>query len=402
MSNERAIAAVTATLKSVVFRAVAADADLAGTEVTARPPDRARQGAAGGNQLNLFMYRTSIDPALRNQEPPGLRGGETGQPALPLILSYLLTAYGENDDEVLSHRLLGVGMQVLHDRPLLAPNDIAAALPGSGLDQQVERVRITPHPVPLDEISRMWATFQTGYRTSVTYDAAVVLMDSRRPTVSPTPVIARSDGDIGPIIVGNLPPTVAIASVPGGRPAARPGDRLILVGDRLGEVRGVQVTGLRLPEPVTLPCRAEDSHTIIVELPTDPAIPAGTVALAPLSPAEPGVAVQPGPAIPVALAPTLTNRRALSAGLTDGAAMVTVRCAPPVVAGQSLALVVGDRIVVGTPAAPGSAARSQIAFALTGFTPGSYLLRLRVDGQDSVPIADDPHALDATQRVVLR
>ena len=121
MSNDRAIAAVTATLRNMLFQAVSNDAELAGATVTTRPPDRARQGGATSNQINLFLYQTSVDAAWRNQDPPGIRPGEFGQPPLPLVLSYLMTAYGEDDDEVLAHRLLGVGMQLLNDQPLLSP-----------------------------------------------------------------------------------------------------------------------------------------------------------------------------------------------------------------------------------------------------------------------------------------
>ena len=127
MSNHSAIAAVTATLTNMIQRAVSVDAAVAGGRVTARPPDRARQGVAG-NQINLFLYRTSIDAAWRNQDPPSIRPGESGQPSLPLVLSYLITAYGENDDEILSHRLLGIAMGVLNDRPLLSRADIQRSL----------------------------------------------------------------------------------------------------------------------------------------------------------------------------------------------------------------------------------------------------------------------------------
>ena len=107
MSSNAAIAAVTATLTNMIQTAVAADATVSSGTVTARPPDRARQGAAG-NQINLFLYRTAIDGSWRNQDPPSIRPGESGQPPLPLVLSYLVTAYGENDDEILAHRLVSL------------------------------------------------------------------------------------------------------------------------------------------------------------------------------------------------------------------------------------------------------------------------------------------------------
>ena len=71
MSNDRAIAAVTSTIRNLLFKAVSNDADLAGTTVTTRPPDRARQDGGTGNQINLFLYRTSIDAAWRNQDSTG-------------------------------------------------------------------------------------------------------------------------------------------------------------------------------------------------------------------------------------------------------------------------------------------------------------------------------------------
>jgi hypothetical protein len=178
LSNTRAIAAVTSTIRNMLFEAVSNDVDLAGTAVTTRPPDRARQAGVTANQINLFLYRSSIDAAWHSQNPPGILPGEPGRPALPLVLSYLMTAYGEGDEDVPAHRLLGIGMHVLNDQPLLAPAAIAAALPGSGLEDQPDLVRISPNAIPLDEISRLWATFGTGYRISASYDARVVLIDS--------------------------------------------------------------------------------------------------------------------------------------------------------------------------------------------------------------------------------
>ena len=235
MSNNAAIAAVTATLTNMIQAAVAADATVSSGTVTARPPDRARQGAAG-NQVNLFLYRTSIDAAWRNQDPPAIRPGESGQPPLPLVLSYLITAYGEDDDEILAHRLLGIAMGVLNDRPVLSRSQIASALPapGSDLQNQVERVRITPFPIPQDEISRMWTTFGTGYRLSVSYDAAVVLIDSTRPVAAATPVLMRGRQDTGPVAEGSPFPQIQLV-LPPNRPAGCPARRRADTGGELPE-----------------------------------------------------------------------------------------------------------------------------------------------------------------------
>ncbi len=398
MSNDAAIAAVTATLTNMIQRAVSVDAAVAGGKVTARPPDRARQSTTG-NQINLFLYRTSIDPAWRNQDPPTIRSGESAQPPLPLVLSYLVTGYGDNDDEVLGHRLLGIAMSVLHDKPLLSRNEIRASLAGSDLEVQFERVRITPHPIPLDEISRMWATFGTGYRLSVSYDAAVVLIDSVRPVLAPPPVLARGPGDAGPAVLGSLTPGVEVVVPPHGQGAARPGDTVTLVGRNLADVTAIQVTGLRIAAPSVIAPVAVTATAISVQIPTPPTLPAGTVALAALSPAPLGAQLLSN-AAPLALAPTIVSRAPLKAKRdAAGNATVKVKCAPPIEPGQTIALIVGDQVVAGTVGPASSPPRAELSFPLAGMAPSTYTLRLRVDSVDSIPLAapanpDEPLALD--------
>jgi hypothetical protein len=409
MSNHSAIAAVTATLTNMIQRAVSVDAAVAGGRVTARPPDRARQGVAG-NQINLFLYRTSIDAAWRNQDPPSIRPGESGQPSLPLVLSYLITAYGENDDEILSHRLLGIAMGVLNDRPLLSRADIQRSLqpgPGSDLENQVERVRITPDPRPQDEISRMWATFGTGYRLSVSYDAALVLIDSTRPVAAPAPVLSRGADDGGPIASARLAPRIERVMPPNGQPAARPGDRVTLVGRHLDAVADFEVTGIRLAAAGVLPVASATRGVVVVEIPAPPTLPAGTVAIAARFDDGSGRLIAGTPA-PLALAPTIVSNATLKAKLDDkGNATLKVRCAPPVEAGQTIALIIGDRVIAAPPL---DQAGDQLTFALSGFTAGTYTLRLRIDSVDSIPVSAPiapadagpaPMPIDPAQQVAL-
>jgi hypothetical protein len=403
LSNSRAIAAVTSTLVNMLFQAVSTDADLAGALVTALPPDRARQGGVAGNQINLFLYRTSIDAAWRNQDPPGIRPGEAGQPALPLVLSYLMTAYGQGEQEVLAQKLLGVGMELLNDQPLLFPADIAAALAGSGLEDQPDRVRITPHPIPMDEISRLWSTFGTGYRMSATYDAAVVLIDSTRPRRAPLPVLARSTGDAGPHASAQVAPFVQLVAPPLGQPGARPGDTVVLTGQGLGGVTQVQLSGAALAAPVVLDVSAVSDQSVSVTISAAPPLPASMVAVTALTAGADGSVASN--AVPLQLMPVLTNTAPLTGKLVDGSVTLVVDCSPPVVGGQSVALVVGSRIV---PGAAGVSGRS-LSFTLSGFAAGSYVVRLRVDGQDSFPLAArrpdfDPArdlVFDPTQTLVL-
>ncbi|MEL6816733.1 MAG: DUF4255 domain-containing protein, partial [Cyanobacteria bacterium J06598_3] len=166
MSNALAIAAVTATLRNLINRRLNDDAGSG--SVTAKPPDKARDNREGTNQINLFLYRTHHN-----------NGFQSGR-HLALNLYYLVTAYGQNDDDILAHQLLGLAMQTLHEFPVLNPADIRTALGESDLQNQVEKVKISPLSLNLEEISKMWSTFQTQYRISAAYEATVVLIDSRR------------------------------------------------------------------------------------------------------------------------------------------------------------------------------------------------------------------------------
>ena len=410
MSRAGAIAAVTATLQRLIFHAVSHEPGLAGSHVTARPPDRARVGETG-SQLNLFLYHVALDAALRNQDPPGTRPGENGRPALALELSYLITAYGDADNELHADHLLGVAMLALHDRPLLRRSDIAAALPQStGLEDQLERLRITPHPIPLNEVSRLWATFGTGYRTSVSYQVGAVLIDSIDPISAALPVLRRGAEDAGPRLSARVAPQIDLAVPPNGQPAARHGDTVVLLGRHLGEVTNLRLAGIRLGEPVFVPPASATPTRLTLEVPPPASLPAGPVTVAALFD-DGGGTMLAGNEAPLAIAPTLLPGAGLKAKLDGkGAATVTVRCEPPVVPGQTVALVVGDRVVPVPAGAPDSAPRSKLAFKLSGFDPGGYTVRLRVDGQDSIPLDLPPVAepppggelgFDPKQRLVL-
>lgn len=199
MSNDLAIASVTRTIRYMISRSADNTED---TTVTALSPDKAAQGSA--RRVNLFLYHTIPNAAWRNQDIPGrVKPGERGNPPLALNLHYLLTAYGEDNDEVVAQELLGRVMGRLHDRPILKSNYIRETLNERGapdqseLASQIEKIRIIPEPLSIEEMSRLWQTFQTQYRVSAAYQASVVLIESQRPTPSALPVAKRGKDDRG-------------------------------------------------------------------------------------------------------------------------------------------------------------------------------------------------------------
>ena len=108
--------------------------------------------------------------AWRNQDDPTrVKRGERGFPPLALNLHYLVTAYGEDNDDYVAQELLGRVMQRLHDRPVLGKDFIRRMLEGNAsgnLAEQFEKIRVVPDPLGIEEMSRLWTTFQTQYRVS--------------------------------------------------------------------------------------------------------------------------------------------------------------------------------------------------------------------------------------------
>jgi len=396
VSDALAIVAVTKTVHRLLLRA--ADAALPGTAVTTKSLDKARDGVPGP-QLNLFLYHTAIDPAWRNMDMPGVRNGEVGFPPLPLTLHYLVTAYGEGDDDSVAHRLLGAAMSVLHDHPVLGPKELRAQPPEpeSDLHRQVERVRITNQALSLEEMSKLWTTFQTQYRISAAYEVSVVLIESRRPAPAAPPVVTRGVGDVGVTVRPNLLlpfPTLEEVS-PQTVPA---GGTFELAGHDLdGDTLQLRFTHPALTSPViTPPFPAPAGRTLKAVVPGG--VPAGIATIAALL-KKAGHDRPPTNELPITVRPTVTNATLPLAATRDatGHVVLTIDVEPPVQPGQVVSLLAAGQI----RAEPFVGPTSTLTFRFKT-EAGSFPMRLRVGGADSELIADTtPLSYRLDQRLVV-
>jgi hypothetical protein len=405
MSNASAIAAVTSTLQAILGTEIVLDADLTDTMVTALPLDKAR-GSNTTNQLNLFLYQVLPNAAWRNMDPPKtVKSGETAMPALALDLHYLITAFGRENDtsQPFDHHLLGKAMSVLYDHALLGPTEIATAFPGSGLESQADRVRITLQPLSLEDISKLWMGFATQYRVSVGYDVSVTLIDSTQAAKTPLPVLARGAQDKGWLSQANLTPTTpTLYSVtpPNQQTSVRLGEILTLAGVNLdGTAIGVQFNHPLWTAPVEVAPNAGATPTqITVTIPTLPAVwPAGfyTVAVLVQRPTE--AFRRTTNTLAVSLAPTLTLA---PPSAPHGNISYTATCSPQVFPGQTVSLLLGDAEV---PAVAFTTQTANPTFAATNIAAGTLFFRLRVDGVDSLLInmTVSPPVFDITQQVTV-
>lgn len=403
MSNAKAIAAVTATLRQVLLDA--ANRELAGSTVTSKPLDKARPDSTA-DQINLFLYLTEPNNGWSNLDHPvQAQPGESGRPPLALNLNYVITAYGADDDEVTAHRLLGAAMRAFHDYEVLSPADIDIALPGSDLDHQVERVRLSRLHLPLDEMSRLWTTSQTQFRLSAAYQATVILIESERPSIAPVPVLSRGIGDSGPVVQASLDagiPVVTAVTPPKQEPAALPGETVTVAGLNLAATTVTVVLShplLATPLQVTPTSATPTGLTFTV--PNQPAdAPAGIWALTILL-QDPGAADRTTSAVPLPIAPSISS--ALPSGLTrDASGTVTLAfdCAPDVLPGQRASLLIGAA-AGNAPAV--TAATGHFSITVPSAPVGPEIVRLRVDGVDSRFVdrtATPPTILPSAQVVV--
>ncbi|GAC1347444.1 MAG: DUF4255 domain-containing protein [Ktedonobacteraceae bacterium] len=442
MSNSLAIATVTATLLKLITDTTKHLNLQQSIDITSLPPDKARNSNAG-NQINIFLYQTMVNGSWRNRDIPNqVRPGESGMPPLALNLYYMVTAYGADgkDADVLGHILLGRAMSVLYDYPVLGATEIedatVAFLPAnsdSGLQHQIDRVRITLQPMSLEEMSKLWMMFQTQYRLSAAYEVEVVLIDSSLPVRTPLPVLKRGRDGKGAIVLADVipfptlfsvrlkqqpqrpparPGDVAAPNVPS-TPTARLGDVLVFNGHHLDGISGqgntpfVRFTNLRLgftreiaPDTgataneiqVTLP----DNDQVNLSNPSNFAAGFYTVAVVFRSQdnagkADPtGIVVGETNELALSLVPQIKTINPNTAPKGDVALNIT--CNPAVQVGQRVSLLFSGQEILFAPQPPITLPTEQLTFVARSAAPGTYFLRLRVDGVDSLLVdpAVDP------------
>jgi hypothetical protein len=411
MSNSEAIAAVTATLQAILLDEVpAGTSDFSDLSVSILPLDKARGSNTSNNQLNLFLYMVVRNAAYANADMPGrVQQGEVAIPPLPLNLYYLLTAFGRDDDAAkpFGHELLGKAMSVLYDHPVLSAADITSAtqsiLPDNDLANQVERIRVTLHPLSIDELSKLWTGFAMQYRLSAAYEVDVALIESARAVRAGLPVLTRGPGDQGTAAQSNLTPplpTLTGVTIPNNQPSARLNDVITLSGFNLnGANISVLFSHPLLAAPIPVaPSGAVTPTALILQIPNQPTkFAAGFYTIA-VQVQRPGEAFQRTTnALSLPLAPTVSLA---PASAPAGTVAYTATVSPQVLPAQVASLLLGSAEM---QADPHPTQIGTLTFSATELTPGQLWFRLRIDGVDSLLVdrSKTPPAYDPTQQVTV-
>jgi hypothetical protein len=309
-------------------------------------------------------------------------------------------------------------MQLLHETPVLTRDAIrkaltppppeaielpafAKTLADTGLADQVEQIKITPQALSTDEVMRLWMAFGASYRPSAAYLATVVLIESRQPGRSALPVRARTVKFTqfrGP----RIDRVLSQAAAPPNAPIAA--DRPILPGDRL-YLRGAglfsEIAKVRIGDQEIDPTNVTDSQVDVLIPANSPAGVVGVSVVQHVKLGNPPVD-RVGAAsnvAPIVLRPSVAMTTAnvtshVIGGSTLKSGDATLAISPAVGPSQQVVLLLNELTApVGRlsrayrfEAAPrtGPNPVNQVVTSFQDVVAGDYLVRVQVDGAESV------------------
>ncbi|WP_267221358.1 DUF4255 domain-containing protein [Dyella silvae] len=425
MSTDLAIAGVTATLRYLLQQGFVDHVKLGAqgpVSVTAKAPDLIDTDQKNlPDQLNLFMYHVTPNAGWRNANLPSRDnvGNRINNPVLAVDLYYLITAYSQQ--ELYADVLLGYAAQYLHEVPVLTQQSIQNALSPpppevsfitpDDLLQQIEQVKIVPHVMDTEEMSKLWMALQTTYRPSVAYHVSVVLIENPQPATSALPVLTIGEvpagwkQSVGAIVHADmLPPlpTLTAATPPARQSSVRLNEVLTLSGFHLADGPAtVVLTNTTTSGQTSLAAVATNAATLTVQLPTPAAAPdslrAGLYNVQAM--VGTGVDQHATNVLPLALAPLIETM--VTSGPVN-AKVLTLTCAPKVWQGQQVSALIGSQEVFPATWSGASTDTLTFTFDATPFSAGAKpWIRLRVDGIDSILVnnAVTPPQFDPTQMV---
>ena len=448
MSSPLAIGAVSAVLRNLLDNGmIEAGAAVGSTvSVTAVAPDTIDlEKPEDPPRLNLFLHQVTPNSGWRNNGLPSrsaISGERLTNAPLALDLHYMLTAYGRADFE--AEILLGYGMHLLHERPVLdraairralsPPLDLATLMPpafqavtASDLADQVELIKITPAAMGADEMSKLWTAIKSEYRPSAAYQVSVVLIEGTKPGRAPLPVLSRGKVDTvtkrdrGVVVNPDLLPPLPMlftAEPPAHQSGARLGEIVTITGVRLaGAGHRVRLTHRLVPTPIELVPSApnaagtELTFTLPNDAPAQTTFAAGQWALTVRFTPAGELNERETNAVPLVIAPVpvivadailgLPAATVTRGGPPPPHVTVTLVARPQVRPEQRATLMLDTlEATAGTRAN----ATDPLVFAFPNtVAAGQHLLRLRIDGADSLLLDRSGPApiFDPTQKITV-
>lgn len=416
MSNGLAIATVTAAIGQIVH--ASAKSAVPGTGLRfGRPP----VPEPNLRHANIYLYQALPYGPLRNEDEPmrDSSGRLINRPRAALELHYLFSFYGD-DTSLEPDRMLGAVWRDLHENSVLSRQSIQDAidanqwLAGSDLPDAAERVKLTPLSLSLDDLSRLWSVMvQRPHALSMTWQAAVVLIDGLGGVLPSRPVLKRGSQDRGPAATASHFPRLdrswfGLAGTSDRQPrppslrSAQLGCETILEGEHLDgdsvavEFQCGQLAAVQIPVPASDRTSTRARLSLPDDGPAQDAWAAGIVA-ARIVTSNGGPDLRSA-VLPLALAPRIVSID--PDPLPAGSQTLTVGCHPKATA-KTARLRLGSNEI---QAEDDAAATASLKFKLDGaaLEDGSLAV-LIVDDIESQPVSFDQASgtfvFDDAQRV---
>jgi hypothetical protein len=259
-------------------------------------------------------------------------------------------------------------------------------------------------------LSKLWTAIQSHFRPTAVYLVTVAMIEPQAPATAPLPVLSRGPRDpvtqreTGPTVLQSLVPPFPILSsiaLPPTRLAAELGDTITASGTGL---RGsnVKLIATNAARGFTLnlsPASNAGDLSASFGVPNDPAnVPAGTYAASVTLGRPSDGAIVTTNALPLSIAPKIASIPTTAKLAADGSLTLTPTCSPQVQANQTVSLVLNDQSVAANAF---TSATATPTFVFPSIAPGTYWVRLRVDGVDSpLVVAGSPPTFAGPQIVV--
>ena len=423
MSNVLSIAAVTAVLKVLLENGLVSDpitASVGDVIVTALPPDRISVEADERAQINLFLYQVTqnrnvdwVSQEFRSRHSRINGNPRSLTPPLALDLHYLLTAYGAKDFQ--AELLLGYAMHLLHKTPAITSDIIentlinasttntssafsqaVASLSVSGLAEQIGQIKLTPEFFNMEETSKLWSALQTHYRPSATYLASMVLIESSNEKPENFYMMPLSQPNIEQVMAPAKTDQMIVA-----------GTTLIIRGKRL---RG-EITRVRLGNTETLVIPQEVKETqISLLMPPDlyASVQSIQVVHLTMSNADQTDHLVESNVAAFVLHPTISAFLAQVENSGDNlrTAEINVKFQPKVGKAQRVVLLLNEAssdspVAYSFLVAPRTQDTDAITIPVKNVKPGTYVVRVQVDGAESPLHKNQSGEYDSPQVTIL-
>jgi len=397
MSDYRVVAAVMATVQNMLQDAIGEAAP--GAVVRTGPPEEEAPDQVAEGLVKVFLFRVEPNPTMRNAELPvrAADGRVIKQPQMAVNLDILFSFYG-NERRKIPYLLLGLTLAALHAEPYPSvrhmprtsaaggngsPDPVSASLAGSGLELQSHALRLSLLPLGHEELFPLFS--HIPFVMSVAYRAQVVLIE---PFANPEPALPVRRADFfvppqAPPLLERVEPALLTWAA---------GAEVVLSGQQLAAGTGQAAgAGLRvLFDDLEAEPRVESSRSLRCFLPDG--LQAGMHLVRVVRPAGGGEGSPNVESNPLALAvePVVREARATLSG--DGSSVeLRVAFEPEVWATTPV-------VVLLNPVSDAAGNRPSRAYAVSGrveptvpdrvdlevdVEPGSYLVRLQIDGVTS-------------------